>query len=122
RLQQLAQAVQGQEVRLQRDEHLAGRRQRVERQHAQRRGAVHEQEVERLGVLFQRVAEDDLAADDAGQLDLGGGEVDVGADQGQPLGDLDADLGERAVVDEYVVDGGAFAVRLDAEVGGGVGL
>src|SRR5439155_16449816 len=112
----------GQEVRLQGDEHLVGRSQGVQGQHAQRRGAVHQQEIERLGILLQRVAEDDFAADHAGQLDLGGGEVDVGADQRQPLADVATDFRERAVVDEDVVDRGPFAVRLDAEVGGGVGL
>ena len=122
RLQQLAHAVQGQEVRLQRNEHLVGRRQGVERQHAQRRGAVHEDEVEGAFVLQQQVAQDHLAADDAGQLDLGGGQVDVGAGHPEVVLDLAAHLGQRPGVDQHVVHRRRLAVGLDAEVGGGVGL
>ena len=81
RLQQLAQAVQGEEVRLQRQEHVVDRRQGVDRENAQRRRAVDEHVVELrpvdAGGLGQRVAQDQLAAHDAGQLDLGGGQVDV---------------------------------------------
>ena len=114
--------MQRQEVGLERDEHLVGGRQGVERQHAERRPAVHEHEVEAALVLQQQVAQDDLAADDSGEFDLGGGEVDVARGDPEVVRHLAADLGEGPVVDEDVVHRGRLAVRLEAEVRRGVGL
>ena len=53
-------------MRLQRNEHLLHRGQGVERQDAQRRGTVYEQVIQRPSVFRELVAEDQLAADDAG--------------------------------------------------------
>ena len=83
RLQQLRQPVQRQEVGLERDEDLGRRAEGVERQDAQRRRAVHQDVVELLGVGVELVAEDHLAADGAEQLELGAGQVDVAAADGQ---------------------------------------
>src|SRR5262249_38836255 len=55
-LQQLAEAVQCEEVRLQGNKDLVGGGEGVQGQHTERRGAVHQQEVERLQILIQRVA------------------------------------------------------------------
>ena len=65
-----AEAVQREEMRLQRDEDLGGRGQGIERQHAKRRGAVHEQEIKLSLFWEQQIAEDDLAANDAGHESL----------------------------------------------------
>ena len=78
RLEQLAEALQGQEVRLQRDQDLLGGRQRVERQQAQRRRAVDQAEIELVLARLHGLAQDDLPADDVDQLGLGADEIDVG--------------------------------------------
>ena len=122
RLQQLRQPVQGQEVRLERDEDLAGRAEGVERQDAERRRAVHQDVVEVLVVGLELVAEDDLAADGADQLDLGGGQVDVAPADEEVGGDLAADLGQRHALGQHVVERRAGPARQQAEVQRGVGL
>src|SRR5262249_26191642 len=92
------------------------------RQDAQRRGTIHDDEVKRSLLLQQHVAEDDLAADHAGQLHLGGGQVDVRAGHPEVVGDLLAHLGQRLRVDQHVVHRRRRAVRLDAKVSGGMCL
>ncbi len=125
RFEQLAQAVQRQEVRLQRDEHLAGRRECVQGQHPQRRAAIHEYEIIskiiRL-ILAEQIAEDDLPANDARQLDLGGGEIDVSAGQPEVVGDGPDRLSDGPVLHQHVVHRGGRTVRLDAEMGRRMGL
>ena len=70
-----------------------------------------------------RLAEDHLAADDAGQFHLGGGEVDVRRER--PTGSRSTARRTSAsglFDDEHVVERRDGAVRLDAEVRAGVGL
>ena len=78
--------------------------------------AVHENEIEGPLVLQKQIAQDDFAADDSGQLHLGGGKVDVRPGNPEALTDLPPHFGERTRVDEYVIHGWRLAVRLDAEV------
>ena len=75
--QELAQSLQGEKVRLEGDEDLVGGTEGIEGQNAQRGGAVDEHEFVRFGILFDGVAENDLSADDAGEFDLSGGQIDM---------------------------------------------
>src|SRR5205823_506230 len=78
--------------------------------------------IEGAVIGLQDVAEDDLPADHAGELHFRGCQVDVGRRDPEVILDLAADLGERPGIDEHVVHGGRPAVRLDAQVRGGVRL
>ena len=77
RFQQFRQAVQREEVRLQREEDIVGGGQGVDREDAERGRAVDEDEVEIIGGVGKFVAEDHFAADDAGQFDFDRGQIDV---------------------------------------------
>ncbi len=77
RLGQLAEALEGQEVRLQRDQDLLRGRQRIEREQPERRRAVDQAEVKFVRAALHRFAQDDLATDDVDQLGLGADEVDI---------------------------------------------
>ena len=111
RLEQLAQAVQREEVGLQRQEDIVHGREGVDREDAERRRAVDEHVVEIVGGFDELVAEDHFAADHAGQLDFGGGQIDVrGGDEevffrgrGRP-GSL-PEIGEADIVGEQIVNG-----------------
>jgi hypothetical protein len=110
--------VQREEVRLERNEHLFGARQRVDRQHAQRRRAVHDHVIERLGRQHRldALAEDVLAAGGVGQLDFHGRQVQAGGQEPQVRRDqpLDAVHGGRA--GEGMVNAGAVADDLHADM------
>ncbi len=55
RLQQLAEAMQGKKMRLQRKKYFIDRRQRIQREHAQRWRAIENQVIETLVIDFQLV-------------------------------------------------------------------
>ena len=129
RLQQLAHAVQRQEVRLERDVDFVHGGQRVDREDAQRRRAIEDEVVERptvpLGVTLHLLAELDLAAGHAGQFQLDGGQVDVGGTDPEVLACLLTDVCERSVLDEDVVHrlvGQPGRLQHAAEVQRGMGL
>ncbi len=65
-------------MRLKGYEDLLRRGQGVERQQAERRGAVDKAEIEFVRYLFQRLAQNDLSADNAYQFALGADQVDIG--------------------------------------------
>ena len=105
-VQQQGHAAQAEELALQRDEHAVRDGQRVDREQAQRRLAVDQDEVVLLADRAQHPGQRHLPGDLVDQLDLGGGEVDVGRQQVQPghVG-LDEDvLGRDVVLHEQVVD------------------
>ena len=120
--EQFTQAVQGEKVRLQRDEDFRGSGQGIEGQYAQGRRAIHQDVIKIILVGLQEITENDFPADDPGQFHLRGGQVNVGSDDPEVVLDLAAHLGKRPVVDEHVVHGRRLAVRLDAQVRGGVRL
>ena len=125
RFEQLAQAVQREEVRLQRQEHIVDRGQRVDREDAQRRRAIDEHVVELVGGLGQLVAQDHFAADDAGQLDFGGGQVDVRGGDDEVFfrtGCHAARAESRCFLGEQIVDGRHLGLRVEAQVQRGVRL
>src|SRR5205085_11983458 len=115
-------AVERKEVRLEWNKDLVGGAQSVKRQDAERWRAIHEHEVKSPFFLEQQIAKNYLPADDAGQLHLRGRQVDVGAGQPKVLGHLAAHFADRPSIDEHVIHGRRLAVRLDAEMGSGVGL
>ncbi len=114
--------MQGKKVRLQRNEHFVDGGQRVEGQNTQRRRAVDEQIIELFSVFFQLVAQNQLAAHDARQFHLGGGEIEMRADDRQVIGHLPPYGRQAGVSRQHVVDGTAFAARLNAQVQGRVSL
>ena len=86
--QQLADALQRQEVRLHGDDDLVGDGEGVEGQQAQARRAVEQHVVEVEVGGLEALLEELLAAQDADELDLGGGEVDRAGDEGDVVVDL----------------------------------
>src|SRR5262249_5927328 len=102
---------------LQRDEHAVGTGQRVDGEQSQGRLAVDEDVVVLLHRGAQQPGQRHLAGDLGNELDLGGGQVDVGRQQVQPVDvGLDADVVDGAVVtQQQVVDGQVEVVRVDAE-------
>ena len=120
--QQLAEPVQGQEVRLQRQEDLAHGGQGVKRQHAQRRRAIDDQEVEVPVVQRQLVAEDHLPADLAGQLQFGRRQIQVRRDQPQVVAYRHADFGQTRIPGQHVVHGLLPVAGNHAQMQGRVGL
>ena len=112
RVLQLDQAAHRQILALHGDDHLVGRRQRVDRQQSQGRRRVDADEVVVVRNGPQRLVQRALAADLHRHRDLGAGEVDRGA------GDVDlarADhLADRQVVHEHVVHRRLDGVRVDA--------
>jgi hypothetical protein len=121
-LKQLAEPLQGQKVRLQRDQDFLGGRQRVEREQAERRGAVDEAEVELLLVRLHRFTQDDLAADHADQLGLGADEIDVGRQQPEIGPHEHQALHEIRRLGQHLIGAGLDTLGLDPEVDRQVGL
>ena len=76
--QQLAQALEGVVLALDRDEHLGGRRQAVDGEQAERGRAVDEDEVVVVAHLLERPLEAQLTAEGRDELDLGAGQVEGG--------------------------------------------
>ncbi len=129
RVEQLRQAVQSEKVWLQRQEDIVGRRQGVDREDAERRRAIDEQVVEFAFRFGQLIAEDDLATDDAGQLDFNRGQVDVrrGDPQvfflwGRGRAGALPKIGDAGFFREQIVDGRHARSGIKAEVERGVCL
>src|SRR5205814_4499049 len=97
-VQQQRHAAQAEELALQRDEYPVRARQRVEREQAEGRLAVDDDEVVLVADRPQQPGQRHLPGDLVDQLDLGRGQVDVGRQQVQPghVG-LDEDVVDRAV-------------------------
>ena len=120
RVEQLGEPLERVVLALHRDEDAVGGRERVDRQRAERRRAVDEDEGVALARRRERVAEEGLAVLAAGELDRGAGEVGSRRDEvevGKP-GRVH-ELLERRAVEEVV---GRGAVRPLAEPRGRVRL
>src|SRR5690606_3952274 len=108
-VQELRETLQRVELALDRDEYSIGRCQRVEREEAERRGAIDQDEVVLLADPFQRPTENELALGPPDQLDLGADQVAAGrhhiqirkvhlpADDLLDLHPLDEDVVDRRV-------------------------
>ena len=96
---------------LDRDDHLVGRGQRVDRQQAEARRRVDADVVVVVGDLRQRLLQRPLAADLGAHRDLGAGQVDRG-DGDVDLAVLD-DLLDRHPLDEHVVEALLDGVGVD---------
>ena len=96
----------------------------VDGQQSKRGLAVHEDHVVLVEHWTQHPLEGLLAGDLVDELDLCGGQVDVGRDDVQPLhrGLVDDRADVRAAGDEEVVDGGVELVGVDAQAGRGRSL
>ncbi len=109
---QLDQPAHRQILALHGDDHLVGRRQRVDREQPEARRRVDADEVVVLQDRLERLLQRALAADLRRHRDLGAGEVDRGA------GDVDLaladDLADRDVVHEHVVHRLLERVGVDA--------
>jgi hypothetical protein len=122
----LADALEGEEFRLQRHDHAIGGHQRVQRDEAEGGWAIEEDEVEageRFGPRLQGERQPALPFVEADKLDLGAGEIGVGG-QDREVGDGGrADhLGQRPVLDQQGVGARSPVAAPDAEAGGGVAL
>ena len=108
-VQQLLDALERVVLALDREQHLFGGHQRVQRQQPQRRRTVDQHVVKVRHVeRAQRPGQPQLPRHHRDQFDLRPGEVDGGrraVQAGHLPGRLD-DLGQRTVVDQHVVDGG----------------
>ena len=102
--------------------YLVDRGQCVERQDAQRGRAVDEHVVELVAAAGQLVAQDHLPPHHAHQFHLGGGQVDVRADDPEVLAGDAPDLLQLGVGGQHVVNAPLVAGRLQAQVQGCVGL
>src|SRR6187549_13169 len=111
RVLELDQPAHRQILALDGDDHLARRRQRVDRQQPEAGRRVDADEVVVAGDLFERFLERALAADLGAHRDLGAGQVDRG-DGDVDLALLD-DLRDRHVVDEHVVEALLHLVGID---------
>mmetsp|Transcript_647 Transcript_647/g.1346 ORF Transcript_647/g.1346 Transcript_647/m.1346 type:complete len:319 (-) Transcript_647:392-1348(-) len=120
---QVGQAFEGEVLALHRHDHAVGAAQAVEREHRQRRRAVDQDEVVVRGGGRQRGLEAGLAALQLDQLDLGAGELAVGAEHviaglvGPGLG-----LGDGGRLQQHVVDRGLELALVDAGAHGGIAL
>jgi len=124
---QLGKPLEGEVLAVQRDEDRVGGDQRVEREEAERGGAVDEDVVELVGDRVQEAAEALLAGEEADHLDLGAGEVAVGGDDREPLDGGLQDEGRDVAVDlgggEGGIDGAVGGdLVADADAAGHVGL
>ena len=91
-------------------EHLVGRGEPVDREHAERRRAVDEHGVVRLAHGVERACERVLAAGAREQVHLGAGEVDVGGEQPDAARVDDRVVGLHAL-EQHVVQRGASTAR-----------
>ena len=120
--EQLAQAVEGEEVWLERKEDVVDGTEGVDREDAERRRAVDEDVVEVGGGFGELVAQDNFTANDAGELDFGGGQIDVGGGDEQAVFGGLPKLGDAGVGRQELVDGWDARLGVDAEVERGVCL
>ena len=86
RLEELDQPLERQVLGLHRDDHAVGGDQGVDRDRAERRRAVEEGAGEALADRAEPFAQAGLGALDAGELDRGARQVDVGGDQPEVVG------------------------------------
>ena len=103
-------------MRLKRDHHFVGGTQSIERQKSQGGWTIKENEIVGVRAGFERVAEQDLPADDAGQFHLGGGEVDVTAHDVKVFVGADAALDEGLSFRQQIVDIVLLGPRIQPEV------
>ena len=131
-LHELAEPLEREELRLHRDQHLAGGGQAVDRQQAEARRVVDQHHVRggpsgALPLLalpvVEGVLEDRLAADGARQLQLGAGQVEVRRQHGEARGRrAPQGVGDPAALGEQRVGGRLPRLELGAQVLRGVGL
>ena len=122
RVEQLADPAVAEHLALQRDDHLVGGGQGVEREHAERGRAVQQHHVVGGVDLGQRAAQHVLAARPAHQLRLGAGQLDGRGQQVDAvLGRLD---GHRRAdpAEQHVVHAELDGLRVQAEGEGQAGL
>ena len=117
-LEELAETLQGQEVRLQRDQDFLGGGQGVQREQPQGRRTIDQAEVEFVLAVLHRLAQDDLPADDVDQLGLSADQMDAGAEQPQVGSHEHQARLERGGLGQHLVGAGLDLLRLDAEVDG----
>ena len=120
---QLAETLQRVVLALDRDEHLLGGSEPVDRQQPERGRAVDQDVVVVVDDRLDRPAESGLPAERRHQFDLGAGQVEACRrdEQALDVGRLDAVL-QRHLVHQHVVHRGLEAAVLDAEPGRGVAL
>src|SRR5690606_9522328 len=124
RVQELGQPLQRVELALDRDQHGIRRRERVQRQQAERGRAVHQDEVVPVAHGLERAAQHQLALRPVDQLDLGTDQVAArGRDvEERKVEASDEDVVEREPLDHDVVHGGVHVRALDADPAGRVAL
>src|SRR5690606_12118000 len=124
RVQELGQPLQRVELALDRNQHGVRRGERVQRQQAERRRAVHQDEIVPAARRLERAPQHQLALRTVDQLDLGADQV---AARGRHVEErkmeaADDDVVERGSLDHDVVHGRVHVRALDADPAGRVAL
>ena len=123
RVHEVSETFEREVLALGRDEHAGRRDEGVERQEAQRRRAVDQDDLDAWGDDGEALLEQSLAVRHPGELDLCSRQVDVGRDQGEAghAGRLNHLL-DRGLARQQVVNAQAGAGRVEAQAGRGVRL
>ena len=114
RLEQLRDASVAQGFALQRDDDFVGRGEAVDREHAERRRAVDEHDVERIADGVDRACERVLASGAGQEVDFRTGEIDVGREQAHAARVDDRVFGLHAL-EQHVVQRRGALLGLEAE-------
>lgn len=124
RAQELGESFEGVVLALEGDEDGVGGGEHVDRDEAERRGAVDEDEVVEIASRGDGLAHDELSVGVVDELDLGAGEVRSGGGDVEvlELHGVDGGVEERALADEGVVDGPLDRVPVDPDPAGRVSL
>ena len=122
RAEQLAEAVQGEIVRLHRQEDFTGGRQGVKREDAQRWRAVDNQVVEFFGIAADQLSQNDFASNFSRQFQFGRGEIDVRGDDPKVVVNSLASLFKGRLPGEAVIDRVLTGTEHDPEMQRGMSL
>ena len=121
-LEKLADALQRQEMRLHRDDHVGGGRQSVDGEQAQARRTVQQDEIEIVFGCGQAIAQQCFTAGNIDQFDFHGRQIDRRGHERNTLVEALHCFEERSILDQHGVERLLGGGRLDAIVDGEMGL
>jgi len=123
RVNEVAQALKGEELALHRHQDLVSRGKRIEGEKAERGRAVDDHVTEATAQLAQRAAKAVLSLGLRGQLDLGARQREVRRNQVKPgHRGWKGDVVDHRLAAQQLVDGQPLAADVEAEPAGAVGL